>query len=168
MSGEGVFTLFGSCEVVLHQTESHAKAEYACNSHGFDSWSATGIPNNVSQKLSQYPCAACGLGGYKADAISACLPSKKKEEILLRTDYRRPTGIPNNVRQKLNQNPCAACRLGSHKADAIRSVFPSRRKKKSYSELITGAPPASRMTSAISSARTRAPLAVSGATKLRR
>ena len=39
---------------------------------------------------------------------------------------------------------------------------------KCYSTEITGEPPASRMTSAISSAKTRAPLAVSGATKLTR
>ncbi len=38
--------------------------------------------------------------------------------------------------------------------------------RKSYSTVIDGEPPASRMTSAISSASTRAPLAVSGATKL--
>jgi hypothetical protein len=40
--------------------------------------------------------------------------------------------------------------------------------RKSYSTVITGEPPASRMTAAISSAKTRAPLAVSGATKLMR
>ena len=83
-------------------------------------------------------------------------------------DDRRPAGIPDDICQELSQNPRAVGRLGSHKADAIRSVFPSRRKKKSYSELIIGDPPASRMMSAKSSAKTRAPLAVSGATNLMR
>ena len=83
-------------------------------------------------------------------------------------DDRKPAGIPNNVSQKFSQNPRAACRLGSDKADAIGSNFSSRRKGKSYSELITGAPPASLTMSAKSSAKTRAPLAVSGATKLMR
>ena len=117
MSGEGFFTVFGFCEVVLHQTESQAKAKYACNSHGFDYGSATSIPNNVCQKLGQNLCAAGGLGGDKADAIG---------------------------------------------------LYVSYKEKKSYSELITGDPPASRMMSAKSSAKTRAPLTDSGATKLMR
>jgi hypothetical protein len=57
-----------------------------------------------------------------------CLPSKKKEEILLRTDDRRPTRIPNNIGQKLSQNPRAVCRLGSDKADAIS--LPSLQKER--------------------------------------
>ena len=60
--------------------------------------STASIPNNVCQKLNQNPCAACGFGSHKADAITLCLPSKKKEEILLRTDYWRPAAPPNNVR----------------------------------------------------------------------
>jgi hypothetical protein len=34
-----------------------------------DHWRATRIPDDVSQKLSQNPCAACGFEGHKADAI---------------------------------------------------------------------------------------------------
>ena len=117
MSGEGFLAVFGFYEVVLHQTESHAKAKYACNSHGFDYGSTAGIANNVCQKLGQNTCAVCGLGGDKADAITLCLSDKKK---------------------------------------------------KSYSELIIGDPPASLTMSAKSSAKTRAPLADSGATKLMR
>ena len=38
-----------------------------------DDRSTAGIRNNVCQELSQNPCAACGLGSDKADAI--CLSS---------------------------------------------------------------------------------------------
>ena len=64
-----------------------------------DDRSTAGIPNNVCQELSQNPRAACRLGGDKADALTLCLRFKKKEKILLRTDYRRPAGIPDDVCQ---------------------------------------------------------------------
>ena len=86
---------------------------------------------------------------------------------LIDGDDRRPTSISNNIDQKLSQNPSAACGLGGHKADAVTLCL-SDKNWKCYSELIMGAPPASRMMSAKSSAKTSAPLADSGATKLMR
>lgn len=82
-------------------------------------------------------------------------------------DSGSPASIPDDVSQVLYQNTRAVCRLGGDKADAM-PLCVSDKKKKSYSELIIGDPPASRMMSAKSSAKTRAPLAVSGATKLMR
>ena len=58
-------------------------------------------------------------GATKLMRLGLCLPSKKKEEILLRTDYRSAASIPDDVCQKLSQNTRAACAFRGHKADAI-------------------------------------------------
>ena len=94
-----------------------------------DHWRPAGIPDDVCQKLSQNPCAACRLGSHKADALTLCLRFKKKEQILLRTDYGRPASIPDDICQELSQNPRAVCRLGSHKADAMTLCLPSKKKE---------------------------------------
>ena len=55
-----------------------------------------------SSAKTRAPLALSGATKLMRSALLLCLPSKKKEEILLRTDYRGPAGIPNNVGQKLS------------------------------------------------------------------
>ena len=52
----------------------------------------------MSAKSSAKTRAPLALSGATKLMQSVYLPSNKKEEILLRTDYRIPAGIPDDVR----------------------------------------------------------------------
>ena len=79
-----------------------------------------------SSAKTRAPLADSGAPKQMRSALLLCLPSKKKEEILLRTDYRRPASIPNNIGQKLSQNTRAACAFRGNKADPVcSSALPS-------------------------------------------
>ena len=55
-----------------------------------------------SSDKTRTPLADSGATKLMRSALLLCLPSNKKEEILLRTDYRGPACIPDDVCQKLS------------------------------------------------------------------